>query len=90
MKNNEIDLMTGTELGGDTVAAYTYGRLDAALGEEPSRFSDPQCFRGSVSAEYAMAIRQQYIFGFREMQKRINAPAKIQPAFANEFPNQFA
>lgn len=71
MKNNNL-------LGGDRVHAYTFGRLDCAIGDRPNRFDGTEL--GHLKAEY--------LRGYGAMHSRLLKPAEINPEFANEFPHR--
>lgn len=62
-------------LGGDEVHAYTFGRLDAALGEHPMRFVN-----GPAD------LRKKYMAGFNSTLAKLETQCTIKPEFKTEFP----
>lgn len=64
-----------TALGGDESHAYTFGRLDAALGEHPMRFvNGPE------------DLRAAYLEGFNLTVPKLATTCTINGEFKNEFP----
>ena len=62
-------------LGGDEVHAYTFGRLDAALGEHPMRFVNGPS-----------ELRAKYMAGFNSTITKLETRCTIKPEFKTEFP----
>lgn len=67
MKKSEI-------LGGNTAHAYDLGRLDAALGEHPVRFTGNP------------VLRPSYLEGYNAILPKLATCCTIKGEFKNEFP----
>jgi len=66
---------TQNQLGGDLVHAYTFGRLDAALGEHPMRFVNGPS-----------DLRERYLEGYNSTKEKLATRCTIKGEFKNEFP----